>query len=125
MLGYQLFDMLAWVTGYSGQISCDVTRDCSTFTLPEKLVTLVNCLEDWTTIVPAAQSLAAEAGQQPLSPVMTIQESTAPEWKWTVKNLFHASQQQGKAEWHKILRNFYSVAFVIRWFSLVCLHVCL
>jgi hypothetical protein len=121
MLGYQLFDMLSWVTGCGGQMSQDIPRTFPALHLPEKLETLVNCLKDWTTIIPAAETLAIKAGQQAVPLAITIQESTAPQWKSTIRNLFNISHQQGQAEWHRILRNFYSMAFIISWFSLVSL----
>ena len=123
MLGYQLFDMLALTNGFRGSMKLEIPRIDPGIPLGEKLETILNVIQDWTTIVPYAQHLAAEAFKSTESQSLTFQDSTILEWQWTISNLFQASQQEGNAEWHKVLRNFYSMAFVVCWFSIVSIGI--
>ena len=120
MMGYQLFNMLAWIKN-SGQAlsgTC-LPRVAISIAPHERLDRILSFLADWPAIMPRVQHLAdtrsQEVGQQPL----TFHSTISQEWKWTITNLIQVSQQKGKAEWHKILSNFYSMGFIIRWFSMV------
>ena len=65
MLGYQLFDMLAWCNRWSeGQmLKQKVPRTVINSPIPTKLATIMNSLMDWTTIIPTTQELASEASK--------------------------------------------------------------
>ena len=120
MLGYQLFDMLLWCNGWKDNLPLrpEIFRSAPGFYLSEKLSTIMNSLEDWTQILPAAQKLADEASQQDSSKsLVQIQKKSNSGLLWAISNLLQVSKEKGHASWHKILMNIYAMAFVIRWFS--------
>ena len=125
MLGYQLFDMLAWCNGWSeGQmLRQKVSRTVINSPIPTKLATVMNFLMDWTTIIPAAQEFASEASKyKSLKPLVDSGGSSNPGLVWAISNLLHVSKEKTQVAWHKILMNIYAMAFVIRWFSPVRFH---
>ena len=120
MLGYQLFDMLAWCNGWSESqmLKQQVPRTVINSPIPAKLATIMNSLKDWTTIIPATQELASEASKYK-SPKLLVdsKESSNPGLLWAISNLLHISKEKTQVTWHKILMNIYAMAFAIRWFS--------
>jgi len=123
MLGYQLLDMLAWVKrNGQGSIGYQLPRVPFSTASHRRLDKLLKSLEDWAAIIPKVQHLALESSPDMGSQAVTFDNSTTTEWRWTITNLIQASQHKGKAEWNKILTNFYSMAFIICWFSLVSGH---
>jgi hypothetical protein len=120
MLGYQLFDMLAWCNGWSeGQMLREkVSRTIINLPIPAKLATIMNSLMDWTTILPTTQELASEASKYKSSkPLVDLGGSSNSGLVWAISNLLHISKEKTQVAWHKILMNIYAMAFVIRWFS--------
>ena len=121
MMGYQLLDMLAWITNCGqGLNGFQLPRVAVSIGSHKRLDKILSFLADWPAIMPRVQHLADKRSQEVGQQTLPFKCTISPEWKWTITNLLQASQQKGKAEWHKILTNFYSMAFIIRWFSMVC-----
>ena len=118
MLGYQLLDMLMWCNGWreDNVLRREVVRTSFNSPLPPKLGVMIKSLEDWTSILPAAQELVS-ASKQKKTKILANPAIADSALAWTISNLFQVSKQKGQAAWHKILMNVYAMAFVIRWFS--------
>ena len=123
MLGYQLLDMLVWCNGWreDNVLRKEVVRTSFNSPLPPRLGVMIKLLEDWTSILPAAQELASASKQKKTS-MLSNPKMADSALTWTISNLLHVSKQKGQAAWHKILMNVYAMAFVIRWFSPVSSH---
>ena len=119
-MGYQLLDMLAWVNNSGqGSMGPQLPRVAISIAPHERLDRLLSFLADWPAIMPKVQHLASERSQEVGQQTLTFQSSVSTEWKRTITNLIQTSQQRSRAEWHKILTNIYSMAFIIHWFSMV------
>ena len=120
MMGYQLLDMLSWIKyGGQGLNGPRLPRVAISNAPHERLDRLLSLLADWPAIIPRVQHLADTRSQEVGQQTLMFQSTISQEWKWTITNLIQVSQQKGKAEWHKILTNFYSMGFIIHWFSMV------
>jgi len=115
MLGYQLLDMLVWCNGWGGDnvLRKEVVRTSFSSPIPSKLGPMIKSLEDWTSILPAAQELAS-ASKQKKTNILSNPEMADSALAWTISNLLQVSKQKGQAAWHKILMNVYAMAFVIQ-----------
>jgi hypothetical protein len=119
MLGYQLFDMLVSVNnGGRDPLELSIPRMVDSTPPNLNLERLLSCLQDWTSVIPAAQNAASINPQGGVSSLI-FQESTTQKTKWMITNLLQASRQDSRAEWHRILSNLHSMAFFVHWYSMV------
>jgi hypothetical protein len=131
MMGYQMFDMVSWVcSGSSHSIetvhSPLVSRSSPPANLPEKLRSIAGQLQDWPSIIRDVElPLVNINGGSAVSSLQFPSTVSDDSMKTMISNLFMFSIEKNKANWHHILGNFYGMAFMVRWFAVVCFYLAL